>query len=86
MKIRVYAMDLDNGQKRELDICLTDSPNRAIQMYDCEPWEEIGWEDITNPAAAALGRIKTEKKAKASRENGKKGGWPKGKPRKPKVE
>lgn len=29
-----------------------------------------------NPAAVALGSIKSEKKAKASRENGKKGGRP----------
>ena len=35
-----------------------------------------------NPAAVALGKMKSEKKAKASRENGKKGGWPKGKKRK----
>jgi hypothetical protein len=30
-----------------------------------------------NPAAVALGKIKSDKKAKASRENGKKGGRPK---------
>lgn len=30
-----------------------------------------------NPAAVALGSIKSEKKAKSSRENGKKGGRPK---------
>lgn len=30
-----------------------------------------------NPAAVALGSIKSKKKAKASRENGKKGGRPK---------
>jgi len=39
-------------------------------------------------AAAALGRkggsVKSDAKTKASRENAKKGGWPKGKPRKPK--
>lgn len=34
-------------------------------------------------AAVTLGSIKSEKKAAASRENGKKGGWPKGRPRKP---
>ena len=32
-----------------------------------------------NPAAVALGSIKSEKKAKSSRENGKKGGRPKNK-------
>jgi hypothetical protein len=32
---------------------------------------------IKNPAAVALGSIKSKKKAKASRENGKKGGRPK---------
>lgn len=34
-----------------------------------------------NPAAVALGSIKSEKKAAAARENGKKGGWPKGRKR-----
>ncbi len=33
-----------------------------------------------NPAAVSLGKIKTEKKAKAARENGKLGGRPKKKP------
>jgi hypothetical protein len=32
-----------------------------------------------NPAAVALGSIKTEKKAEAARKNGKKGGRPKNK-------
>lgn len=35
-------------------------------------------EKIKNPAAVALGSIKSEKKAKAVRENGKKGGRPVG--------
>lgn len=35
-------------------------------------------------AAAMLGSISTPAKARAARENAKKGGWPKGKPRKPK--
>jgi len=38
-----------------------------------------------NPAAVALGSIKSEKKAKASRENEKKGGWPKSRQRKKKI-
>jgi hypothetical protein len=32
---------------------------------------------MKNPAAVALGKIKSRKKAQASRENGKKGGRPK---------
>jgi hypothetical protein len=32
---------------------------------------------MKNPAAVALGKIKSEKKAASSRENGKKGGRPK---------
>ena len=43
---------------------------------------------MKNPAAVALGRLggkaTSEAKASAARENAKKGGWPKGKPRKPK--
>lgn len=35
------------------------------------------WDKSMNKHAQALGRIKTKKKAKASRENGKKGGRPK---------
>ena len=34
-------------------------------------------------AARTLGRISTPRKAAAARENGKLGGWPKGRPRKP---
>ena len=41
-----------------------------------------------NPAAVALGRlggsVKSPKKAASSRENAKKGGWPKGRKRTPK--
>lgn len=43
---------------------------------------------MKNPAAVALGRLggqsTSEAKANAARENAKLGGWPKGKPRKPK--
>lgn len=43
-----------------------------------------------NQMAAALGRkggsVSSEAKTKASRENAKKGGWPKGRPRKPPVD
>ena len=37
-------------------------------------------------AASLLGSMTSERKARASRENGKKGGWPKGRPRKPTTE
>lgn len=37
----------------------------------------------TSNAAAALGSISSPAKAKAARENAKKGGWPKGRKRKP---
>lgn len=40
----------------------------------------------TSNAAAALGSISTPAKAKAARENAKRGGWPKGKKRKPATE
>lgn len=33
-------------------------------------------------AAAAMGRIKSAAKTRAAQENGKLGGWPKGRPRK----
>lgn len=36
-------------------------------------------------AAAALGSITSERKASAARENGKRGGWPKGRSRKPET-
>lgn len=41
-------------------------------------------EGYKNPAAVALGSMTSEKKKKSSAENGKKGGYPKGRPRKPK--
>lgn len=44
---------------------------------------------MKNAAAVALGRLggkaTSEAKARAARENAKKGGWPKGKPRKRKA-
>lgn len=36
----------------------------------------VGTNNMKNPAAVALGSIKSEKKAKSSRENGKRGGRP----------
>ena len=37
-------------------------------------------ESMKNPAAVSLGKIKSDKKAEAARENGKKGGRPKKQP------
>ena len=46
MLITIYAVDM-SGNRRKLDDCLTDSPNRACQMYedDCELDEHIEWEE-----------------------------------------
>lgn len=45
---------------------------------------------MKNPHAVELGRlggkVKSERKTRANRENGKKGGYPKGRPRTKKVE
>ena len=89
MRIRIFVKDMDTDEVlEELGTCLTDSPNRAIQMYDQdEAWAEKGynanicWEDITDKAAQALGKrggeAKTEAKKASSAENGKLGGRPK---------
>ena len=85
MRIRIYVKDLDTGNPlEELGSCLTDSPNRAIQMYDQDQkWiddgynADIAWDDITNQAARALGSIKSKRKAKSSAVNGRLGGHPK---------
>lgn len=84
MRIKLNVIDTETGKTlQELGECVTDNPNRAAQMYhQDEDWADKGynadirWEDITNPAARALGSIKSDRKAVASRENGKLGGRP----------
>jgi len=84
MRIKLWVEDVETGEVlEELGTCVTDNPNRAMQMYNQdEDWAEKGhnadihWQDITNPCAAALGSIRSDKKSAAARENGKKGGRP----------
>ena len=85
MKIKLYVKDTETDEILDvIGTCITDSPGRAIQMYDdaVNHWCALGysasleWEDVTNPAASALGKIKSEKKAAASRANGRLGGRP----------
>lgn len=52
---------------------------KAGGQLTLEEWKK---KPLKNPAAVALGSVRSEKKAAAARENGKKGGWPKGRPRK----
>ncbi len=81
MRIKIWIEDSDGKHLEELGECLTDSPNRAVQMYEdeCDKWAEKGyepsvnWKDVTNPAAQALGSIRSPKRAEASRANGGKG-------------
>jgi pyruvate/oxaloacetate carboxyltransferase len=80
MKIKIEAVNVESGARRELGTCLTNSPTRAIQAYEnrLNEYERLEWEDITNKAASALGKSRAGKPAAvaASRENGKKGGRP----------
>ena len=87
MRIKLEVYDVDTGETlEEIGECVTDSPARAVEMYNSEEaWCEKGynadirWKDITNKAARALGSIKSAKKSKSSAANGKLGGRPKSK-------
>jgi hypothetical protein len=94
MRIKIYARPLDidregfgESRDRYLGTCECDSVSRALQMYESElnpdEPEELVYvhADEVSRAAAALGAIKTEKKAASSRENGRLGGRPRIAPR-----
>lgn len=92
MRIKLEVYNVDTGETLEdLGECVTDSPARAVQMYDNdEAWIEKGynadirWKDITNKAARALGRIKSARKTEANRAKAnlppKEGRQPRGRP------
>lgn len=100
MRIKLYVVDVDTDEVlEEIGTCLTDSPNRAVQNYnEDEAWAEKGynadirWEDITDKAAAELGRkggsANTPAQNVARAANGsapvKAGSNPRGRPRKTK--
>jgi hypothetical protein len=48
-RIHLWVIDLDTGERvKDLGLCLTDCPGRALQMFlnteKIEPWETIEWE------------------------------------------
>lgn len=87
-RIKIWIVDArDEATLEELGTCLTDSPRRALEMYqaDCEKWDDKGympelrwrWCDA---AAVSLGsrggKSRSDAKQSAARENGKRGGRP----------
>jgi len=79
MKYAVYAENMD-GKRRFIENAISDNIGRGLfDLYadECGDEEEIVIVPVeTSAAAAALGSIKSDKKAATSRENGKKGGRP----------
>lgn len=63
-----------SGCQKDFD-CLCQSEHCCAFTENCDGCDDHYVEK--NPAAVTLGSIKSEKKAAASRENGKKGGRPK---------
>lgn len=45
MEIKIWVEDVDTGKVLEdLGTCVTDSPSRAMEMYDQdEKWAELGY-------------------------------------------
>lgn len=89
MRIQLEIIDIETSSVLEdLGECLTNNPDRAAQMYedDCTEWADKGysasihWTDITDQAAASLGRrggkSRSDAKRKANAANGKLGGRP----------
>jgi hypothetical protein len=74
-RIRIWVKDLNTGEVlEELGTCLTDSPRRALEMYnEDEAWTEKGynadiaweWVDEIKKAAQVLGRKTNPRKAAA---------------------
>lgn len=85
------AADMYGIQKLVRDINFTPNDGRLADIAICriysnrEDAEALLNALLTASAASSLGRkggsVRSEKKTAASRENAKKGGWPKGKPR-----
>ena len=83
-----YELAASINKGRILGVQRTMNCNAATAMRVCEWWmQNAHGNPPPNPHAAALGRLggkaKSKAKASAARANGKFGGWPKGKKRKP---